>query len=306
MPSSAGLTRSKVFLSPLAKTIPARSLTIFGTPEIGASSIAPPAASTAARSASFSFIASVLSSTTTRSLRPARSAPLGPSSTSRTSLYSGSTVTITSHASAIARGDAAGRPPARSSSCIALRRKPWTSNPLAIRFSASGRPIAPRPISPTGAPIAALLARPTGRPRRHLRRDLGPPVGVRAIALRALAHLVRRLDQRVVVPRKVERLGERLLDVPRRVHERLEVVALGIGEVEAPGETVIERRDRLDTGLDERAVQEPEFVEPVEPERDLVDRGAEHLVDCVRRDPGRLAGRQHDLVVVVRAARQEQ
>jgi len=116
---------------------------------------------------------------------------------------------------------------------------------------------------------------------------------------------VRRLDQPVVVPRKVERLGERLLDVPRRVHERLEVVALGIGEVEAPGETVIDRRDRLDAGLDELAVQEPEFVEPVEPERDLVDRGAEHLVDCVRRDPGRLAGRQHDLVVVVRASRQE-
>jgi len=72
-------------------------LTIFGTPEIGASSIAHPRLDRGAERVLL-LIASVLSSTTTRSLRPARSAPLGPSSTSRTSSYSGSTVTITSHA----------------------------------------------------------------------------------------------------------------------------------------------------------------------------------------------------------------
>src|SRR5262245_55349221 len=238
--------------------IDTRSLTIFGTPDSGESSMTFPAFSTAARSASFSFMASVLSSMITSPLRPAFSTPCGPSSTSRTSSYVGRTVTMTSHASAIALGETAGRPPMPRNSCIGERRYPWTPIPLAMKFAASGSPMAPSPINPTLS-LMAVFRLPflhAGGALRQRGPYPGPPVRIRTVALGAAGEIVRSLHERVVVERHVERLGEGLLDVPRRVHEGLEVVALGVGEVQAPGQAVIDRRDRLDAGIQELGVEQ--------------------------------------------------
>src|SRR5437899_10871885 len=130
---------------------------------------------------------------------------------------------MTLHASAIALGGQAGRPTTVWSSCIGLRRYPWTSNPFAMKFAASGSPMAPSPINPTRSLMAAfcLAYLHAGGARRHLGRDLGPPVRIRAVALGAAAQLVRPLHEHVVVERHVEGFGEGLLDVPGRVHEGL-------------------------------------------------------------------------------------
>src|SRR3989441_8183218 len=184
---------------------------------------------------------------------------------------------MTLHASAITLGETAGCPPMPWSSCIGLRRYPWTSNPLLMKFAASGSPMAPSPINPTRSVMAAscLACLHAGGARRHLRRDLGPPVGIRAVALGAAAELVRPLHERVVVERHVEGFGKGLLDVPGRIHEGLEVVGLGVGKVQAPGQAVIDRRDRFDAGVQELAVEQAQLAEPVHPEGDLVDGRAE-------------------------------
>src|SRR3989442_6173998 len=111
-----------------------------------------------------------------------------------------------------------------------------------MRFTASGSPIAPRPITPTRALMVVLLSglarAQAGLVRRHPGRRLGAPVGIRAVPLRAAAQVVRGLQQRIVVPRQIEELRGRLLDVPGRVHEALEVVALRIEEEQAPRDAV--------------------------------------------------------------------
>src|SRR6266851_6435936 len=95
----------------------------------------------------------------------------------------------------------------------------------------------------------------------------------------------------------VEGLGHGLRRVPRGVDEELEPVAFGIGEVDRPGVAVGDDPELLDAFLPRPRVHGLEILEGGQLERHLV-----HDVELEARRPAR---GQHELMMLVGIARQE-
>src|SRR5262245_59221622 len=117
-----------------------------------------------------------------------------------------------------------------------------------------------KPATVTSLPLHAHpldLRRPPRRARGETR-----PIAAERFSLRH-DHGHRRFE--------VERLGVGLRRVPRRVHEQLAAIALGIREVDRPGVAVSDDPELLDALVLQPHVHGLEVFQRVELERDLVD-----------------------------------
>ena len=169
--SRTGRARARAAASPPAITdrLPAAAATV--PPDTGASRYATSrrASSAATWRARPGSIVEV--SRTTRPGRPPVAMPSGPSVTLSTAAASGRDSTTTSTSEASAATDAARRAPAAASAASAGSPRSRTTTggrPRVASASAIGRPIAPRPITPTATVItrSARSGRRSGRSRR--------------------------------------------------------------------------------------------------------------------------------------------
>src|SRR4029079_10102940 len=70
---------------------------------------------------------------------------------------------------------------------------------------------------------------------------------------------------------EIERVAERLADVPWRGAIELDAIAFGIGEIDAPGVAVVARIELVDAFLDEPRIIRPQVLQAGNAERDRVD-----------------------------------
>src|SRR5712691_7388678 len=131
----------------------------------------------------------------------------------------------------------------------------------------------------------------------HPRHLAPPPLGARyeagAIPTQSLGLLEDGLHRLL----DVEGLGHGLRRVPRGVDEELDPVALGIGEIDRPGVAVGDDPELLDTLVTRPRMHDLEIFEGGQLVR--------HLIHHVDLEAGRPARGQHQLMVLVRIAGEE-
>src|SRR5271166_4496180 len=144
--------------------------------------------------------------------RPA-SVPASPQTTSVTAAASGTIESRTSDRRATSAGESAAWPPASISSGDPLRRWPITSKPRSIRLRAMGRPILPRPITPTRC--IAASSQPCPLRGSKLYADAGASVRIDAMPRVVQIPDIRKVDlpeARQAIPHVHAYLRECILD----------------------------------------------------------------------------------------------
>src|SRR5712691_3447869 len=174
------------------------------------------------------------------------------------------------------------------------RMTSWRNCVCPVTFSAPSRFGVPLPM--TLKPTAVRLAEAATLPAHPRHLDL-PPLGARHEAGAIATESFRLLEDGLHRLLDVERLGHGLRGVPRSVDEELDPVALGIGEIDRPGVTVGDHPELLDTLVPRPRMHDLEILERGELER--------HLVHHVELEAGRPARGQHELMVLVGIAGQE-